>query len=280
MMKLITKKNFLIASAFAHCALFIVTSALSSGSSTPHTIEAPSFEPQEVIKAKSTSQEDVDRVLEEMNQEELAWQKELEKKQAILEQTESSLAKAKKETAKKKKELQKINESVIDRQNELDQLKKNSEIKAKKEAEEKSRKLAEEKEAQRKREEELRRAKEREAQLAKTKAENSRLLEEAKARKQKEQTEKKARLRSAYERSIKLNLFDNWNPPLRRADVICKVKLEVSKSGEILGFKFINNCPADYATSIKKAISKTGILTTPPQIVYERFEEVNFVDKR
>lgn len=278
-MKKITLKQMVIASAIIHTIGFIVFSIIGSGNNTKPPMEKLHTKPP-VITTQAASHAEVDQILSDMRKTETEWNRSIAERKSELDKVNADLKKAKNDSDKRQRQLNKLNSAVKTKQQELTDLKKNSELKAKQEAKAKTAQLKKEKALKEQKEKELQLAKQKEAEIAKTKAENAKRLAEIKAKAAREKEEAIIRLRSAYESSIKQTLFSNWTPPLRRRDVVCKVSLEVTPHGQILGFEYLTDCPEDYASTIKRAINRTGFINKPPKDVYKRFEEVNFVDSR
>lgn len=278
-MKKITLKKMVATSAIIHAIGIIAFSISGDDVKTESPSNLPPARPP-IMTTQAASQAEVDQILDQMRESEAEWDKTIAQRKSELKKVNANLKKAKDDSSKHRRELNKLDTAVKAKQKELDELKKNSELKAKREAEAKAAQLKKEKALKDQKEKELQLAKQKEAEIAKTKAENARRLAEIKAKAAREKEEAKIRLRSAYESAIKQTLFSNWTPPLRRMDIVCKVSLEVTPYGQILGFEYLTDCPEDYASTIRRAINRTGFINKPPKDVYKRFEEVNFVDSR
>lgn len=122
-------------------------------------------------------------------------------------------------------------------------------------------------------------SKRREALRLKTEKEaNERILAELRRVQEEERLSRIAELRGEYEQVIHDALFDRWITPYNRRDVVCKVRLNVSKNGTIVGHEYISGCPEDYRRTISSAISYVGVIPRVSTEVYREYEDINFVD--
>lgn len=117
-----------------------------------------------------------------------------------------------------------------------------------------------------------------ELRLKSEKEKNERILAELRRAQEEERADKIAELRGEYESVIHDALFDKWITPYNRRDVVCKVRLNVSRAGTVIGHDFISKCPEDYKKTISLAISYMGVVPKVSNEVYREYEDINFVD--